>query len=101
VFARSDAKAAANGAKDGTVSREVADRIIGRVVKVQDGRLPGISFKVVDTLDGLPAHIQGDANLQEVRNPRAVYHEGIVYLIFAANESAKDLKETVFHQLNG
>lgn len=101
VFARSDAEAAANGAENGAVSREVADRIIGRVVNALGGRLPGISFKVVDTFDGLPAHIRGDADTQEVRNPRGVYHEGVVYLILAGNKSAKQFEETVFHELHG
>jgi len=101
MFARSDAEAATNGAKNGAVSREVADRIIAQVVKALDRRLPRISFKVVETLNGLPSHIRGNADTQKVREARRVDHEVTGYAVLSSYQAANEVEETVFHALYG
>lgn len=77
MFKPADAKAAADGTENGAVSRQVADSVIGQVLKALGGKVTGILFQVVETPGSLQEDIRADAAAQKVRNPRGVYHEGV------------------------
>jgi hypothetical protein len=99
--ARSNAKAAADGAKDGAVSREIAEGMIARVADRLSSRLPGVLFQVVKAPESLPKAICVDATKEKVRNSRGVYYDSFAYLVLSSHKTAKEVEETVFHELYG
>ena len=100
-LAGANTEAAADGAKNGFVSRQVADSVTARVVKAPGGKLPSISFQIVETAESLPEPIRAYAAAQKVRKPRGVCSEGVVQMVLSSHMSAKEVKKTVFHELHG
>jgi hypothetical protein len=102
LLRRTDSETATNRAEDGAaVTEEVANRVVARVVKAMGGRIPGVTFDIVETFESLPAHIQADATEQEARDAKGVCHGGVVYVVRDAHKTAKDFEKTVFDELHG
>jgi hypothetical protein len=87
----------------GAVCKGDSNEVIDRLIRGVGGGIPGITFNVVNSFQGLPPKVQRDA-LADGSNGNEIDGaclNGVVYVVLDRHASKKALEETIFHELYG